>query len=75
MPALASYFFGTKNLGPNQGIYLSAYGVGGVVLPMLMANLLGSKPIYGSYVQGFYATAGLILIAVVLALMMRPPKA
>jgi len=74
MPALASYFFGTKNLGPNYGLYLSAYGVGGVVLPMLMAAVLGSKPIYGSYVQGFYATAGLLLIAVVLALIMKPPK-
>ena len=33
MPTLASYFFGAKNLGPNYGLYLSAYGVGGVVLP------------------------------------------
>jgi len=74
MPALASYFFGTKNLGPNYGLYLSAYGVGGVVLPMLMAAILGSKPTYGSYVQGFYATAGLVVIAIVLALIMRPPR-
>lgn len=74
MPALASYFFGTKNLGPNYGLYLSAYGVGGVVLPMLMSAVLGSKPTYGSYVQGFYATAGLIIIAIVLALILKPPR-
>ena len=74
MPALASYFFGTKNLGPNYGLYLSAYGVGGVVLPMLMATILGSKPTYASYVQGFYATAGLVVIAIVLAFIMKPPR-
>ncbi len=74
MPALASYFFGTKNLGPNYGLYLSAYGVGGVVLPMLMAAILGPKPAPATYVQGFYATAVLIVIAIVLSLMIRPPS-
>lgn len=74
MPTLTSYFFGTKNLGPNYGLYLSAYGVGGVVLPMLMAAILRPKPTYGSYVVGFYATAGLVVIAITLALIMKPPK-
>jgi len=77
MPALACYFFGTNNLGPNYGMYLSAYGVGGVVCPMIMAFILGAMPTYATYVQGFYVTAGLLLVAVVLALLMknpRPPK-
>jgi len=74
MPTLASYFFGAKNLGPNYGLYLSAYGVGGVVLPMLMAAILGANPTYPSYVQGFYATAVLVVIAIVLALIMKPPR-
>jgi MFS family permease len=74
MPTLASYFFGTKNLGPNYGLYLSAYGVGGVVLPMLMAAILGPKPTAATYVQGFYVTAALIVIAIVLSLMIRPPQ-
>ena len=74
MPTLASYFFGAKNLGPNYGLYLSAYGVGGVVLPMLMSAILGSNPTYPSYVQGFYATAVLVVIAIVLAFMMKPPR-
>jgi len=73
MPALASYFFGTKNLGPNYGLYLSAYGVGGVVLPLLMAAILGPKPTPATYIQGFYATAVLIVIAIILSLMIRPP--
>jgi OFA family oxalate/formate antiporter-like MFS transporter len=74
MPTLASYFFGTKNLGPNYGLYLSAYGVGGVVLPMLMASILGPKPTGATYVEGFYVTAVLIVIAIVLSLMIRPPQ-
>jgi OFA family oxalate/formate antiporter-like MFS transporter len=74
MPALAGYFFGTKNLGPNYGMYLSAYGVGGVVCPMLMAFILGSKPAYETYVQGFYATAGLLVLAIILSFVMKTPK-
>jgi len=71
VPTLVSYFFGTKNLGPNYGLYLSAYGVGGVVCPMLMATLVGSNPTYETYVQGFYATAGLLVIAIFLTLIMK----
>ena len=74
MPALASYFFGTKNLGPNYGLYLSAYGVGGVILPMLMAAILGPKPTPATYVEGFYATAIFIVIAIALSLMIKPPR-
>jgi len=75
MPTLASYFFGARNLGPNYGLYLSAYGVGGVVCPMLMAAIVGARPTYATYVQGFYATAGLIVVAILLSLIMKPPKA
>ena len=74
MPTLASYYFGAKNVGPNYGLFLSAYGVGGVVCPMLMAGILGSKPSYANYVLGFYATAALVVVAIVLSLIMKPPK-
>ena len=74
MPTLASYYFGAKNVGPNYGLFLSAYGVGGVVCPMLMAAILGSKPTYANYVLGFYATAALVVVAIVLSLIMKPPK-
>ena len=74
MPTLVCYFFGTKNMGPNYGMYLSAYGVGGVVCPMIMAFIVGSAPTAETYVQGFYATAALIVAAVLLALIMKNPK-
>lgn len=74
MPALVSYFFGPKNLGPNYGMYLSAYGVGGVVCPLLLAAILGPSATYENYVWGFYVTAGLLVFAVLLTLLMRAPK-
>lgn len=74
MPTLASYYFGAKNLGPNYGLYLSAYGVGGVVCPMLMSFIVGSNPTYAGYLQGFYATAALVFIALILTISMKPPK-
>jgi len=75
MPTVVSYFFGAKNVGPNYGLYLSAYGVGGVILPLIMSSVLGTSPTYGEYVQGFYLSAGLIMVGLVLALVMRPPSA
>lgn len=41
---------------------------------MLMAALLGSKPTYANYVLGFYATTALVVAAMVLSLVMKPPK-
>jgi len=74
MPTLASYYFGAKNVGPNYGLFLSAYGVGGVICPMLMAAIVGSSPTYSNYVLGFYATAALVVVAMALSLIMKPPK-
>jgi hypothetical protein len=61
-------------LGPNYGLYLSAYGVGGVFLSTLMATILGPKPTPATHIQGFYATAVLIVIAIVLSLMIGRPS-
>lgn len=74
MPTIVSYFFGAKNVGPNYGLYFSAYGVGGVVLPVIMASVLGANPTYANYVFGFYVTAALIVAGLILALIMRPPR-
>jgi MFS family permease len=75
MPALSSYFFGAKNMGPNYGLLFVAWGVGGVVLPMVMAQVLGKAPDYGDYVLGFQVTAAFIVVGLVLALIMKPPEA
>jgi MFS family permease len=75
MPALSSYFFGAKNMGPNYGLLFVAWGVGGVVLPMVMAAVLGSTPTFGHYVFGFQVTAAFVVVGLVLALLMKPPVA
>lgn len=75
MPALSSYFFGAKNMGPNYGLLFVAWGVGGVVLPMVMAQVLGKAPTYDDYVLGFQVTAAFVVAGLVLALLMKPPEA
>jgi len=74
MPALSSYFFGARNIGPNYGLLFVAWGVGGVVLPMVMAAVLGSTPTIGSYVTGFQITAVFVVAGLALALLMKPPR-
>jgi len=74
MPAFVSYSFGAKNLGPNYGLFFSAYGIGGLLLPIVMASVIGKNPNYESYVTGFYVTAGFIVTGLILALILRPPK-
>jgi len=75
MPALSSYFFGAKNMGPNYGLLFVAWGVGGVVLPMVMAQVLGKTPTYADYILGFQVTAAFVVVGLVLALVMKPPEA
>jgi MFS transporter, OFA family, oxalate/formate antiporter len=75
MPALSSYFFGAKNMGPNYGLLFVAWGVGGVVLPMVMAQVLGKTPTVADYTFGFQVTAAFVVVAMVLALIMKPPEA
>jgi OFA family oxalate/formate antiporter-like MFS transporter len=74
MPALISYSFGANNLKPNYGLFFSAYGIGGLLLPIVMASVIGKNPNYESYVTGFYVTAGFIVTGLILALILRPPK-
>lgn len=74
MPALSSYFFGAKNMGPNYGLLFVAWGVGGVILPMVMAALLGPAPTISSYVTGFQFTAAFVVVGLVLAFLMKPPR-
>lgn len=75
MPALSSYFFGAKNMGPNYGLLFVAWGVGGVVMPMVMAAVLGPTPGVGHYVFGFQVTAVFVVVGLALALLMKPPVA
>jgi OFA family oxalate/formate antiporter-like MFS transporter len=74
MPALISYFYGTKYLSQNYGLCFSAYGVGGVVMPMVFSSLIGQGPNYtiDDYSRAFYGMGALVVISLVLAILIRP---
>ena len=65
-PATTADQWGTKNMGLNYGVLFTAWGVGGVLGPMLAGRIADST---GSY-TGAYNIAGLLLmLAFVLAML------
>lgn len=68
-PSATSDAFGTKNLGINYGLVFTAYGVAGVVGPLMGAHF---KEQVKSYTPAFMIAAILVGIAAVISLGMRP---
>jgi MFS transporter, OFA family, oxalate/formate antiporter len=66
----ASDFWGTKNAGINYGMLFTAWGVAGIVGPMLGSKL---RIAYNSYQVPFYAAAILALVALAAEFMARRP--
>ena len=64
-PATAADRWGTKNLGLNYGILFTAWGVGGVVGPILAGRIADAT---GSYDGAYHVAGGLVLFAFLLAL-------
>ena len=65
-PAATADYFGTGNSGVNYGLVFTAYGVGGIVGPQLMAMMLdASKASAGALTIGAYGTPFLIAGAMV----------
>ena len=69
--AATADFWGTKNAGINYGLLFTAWGVAGVVGPMLGAKL---RVAYSSYKAPFYAAAILAAVALLSELLARRPK-
>jgi MFS family permease len=59
-PSTAADRWGTKNLGLNYGILFTAWGVGGVVGPMLAGRIVDRT---GSYAAAFEIAGGLMVVA------------
>lgn len=74
MPTLTSYFYGTKYLGQNYGMLFTAYGIGGLAFSTLMSIIIKDKPSLELYTLSFYSIATFVLIALVLTLLIKPPK-
>ena len=69
-PVATADFFGSKNVGQNYGWMFTAYGLGGIVGP-IMAGIFRDK---GSFTPAFIISGILCLIAAVIALMTRAPR-
>jgi len=65
-PSTAADRWGTKNLGLNYGILFTAWGVGGVVGPTLAGRIADQT---GSYAGAYHVAGGLVIVAVLLAMM------
>jgi len=63
-------FFGTRYLGLNYGLLFTAYGVAGIIGPLIASRVFSAS---GSYANAFYIAAGLSVIALISISMARPP--
>lgn len=70
-PATTADFYGIRNLGVNYGIVFTGFGVAGVVGPIIGGRI---RDLSGSYANSYTASAILLLIGAVLALLVKPPR-
>jgi OFA family oxalate/formate antiporter-like MFS transporter len=70
MPAATADFYGIRNLGVNYGLVFTAFGVAGVVGPMLGA---GINDHYKSYDFAYLISAAMLALGAVLATLTAPP--
>jgi MFS transporter, OFA family, oxalate/formate antiporter len=70
MPAYNAQQFGTRYIGRNYGLLLSAWGFAGLVGPMLVAHI---KEVSGSFAATMPMIAIMLAAAVILPLMTRNP--
>ncbi|GAC1501923.1 MAG: hypothetical protein NVS1B14_06520 [Vulcanimicrobiaceae bacterium] len=72
MPSFNADFFGTKYLGQNYGMILTAWGVAGVVGPFIAATI---KDRTGSFTGALVPVAIMLLIAAIIPFFIRKPSA
>ncbi len=70
MPAATADFYGIRNLGVNYGLVFTAFGVAGVVGPLLGA---GINDHFKSYSYAYQISAGMLVVGAVLAMLIKPP--
>jgi MFS family permease len=70
MPSFNADYFGTKYLGQNYGMILTAWGVAGIVGPLLAAKVRDAT---GSYHGALIPVAIMLLIAAVIPFFVKKP--
>lgn len=71
-PSAVGDFYGTKNMGLNYAILFTAWGVGGVLGPVLAGYILDQT---GGYSTAYTVAAVLCFFAAVLGWLLKPPVA
>ncbi|MGB9028598.1 MAG: OFA family MFS transporter [Acidobacteriaceae bacterium] len=71
MPAFATDYFGSKNIGPIYGLMLTAWGFASAFGPLLIAHLRQSG---SSFTYGLHVIAVIMLVSIVVPLVVRPPR-
>jgi OFA family oxalate/formate antiporter-like MFS transporter len=72
MPAATADFYGIRNLGVNYGLVFTAFGIAGVVGPLLGAAI---NDHYKSYFYAYQISAVMLVMGAVLAIFTKPPGA
>jgi MFS family permease len=70
-PATTADHWGTKNLGLNYGILFTAWGVGGVLGPILAGRVADAT---GTYQTAYTISAALMILAAILTFFTKTPE-
>jgi MFS family permease len=70
-PATTADHWGTKNLGLNYGILFTAWGVGGVLGPILAGRVADAT---GTYQAAYTISAALMILAAILTFFTKAPE-
>ncbi|MCY3842757.1 MAG: OFA family MFS transporter [Acidobacteria bacterium] len=65
-------FYGTRNMGVNYGLLFSAWGVAGIVGPVIAGRVFDAT---GTYEVAFYVAAALSVVALAALMVSKPPQA
>ena len=71
MPSTAGRFFGVRNVGAIYGLMLVGWSIGGVVGPLLVANLIGNDK---NYTLGFTVIGIITAVSLVIPLVTKKPR-
>jgi OFA family oxalate/formate antiporter-like MFS transporter len=70
MPAATADFYGIRNLGVNYGLVFTAFGIAGVIGPLLGSAI---NDHFKSYFYAYQVSAVMLVAGAVLAMFIKPP--
>ena len=65
-------FYGTRHMGVNYGLLFSAWGVAGIIGPVIAGRVFDAS---GDYELAFYLAAVLSVVALAALMLAKPPQA